>query len=83
MRKLIAEYFKTERLIKKMDHSEVSAVSGVSQSSLTRIENSHGNVTFDNLLAVLQTYGLDDQLKEFLIKEIKVNKRLLETRKIK
>lgn len=80
MRKLIADYLKTERLIKKMDHAEVSAVSGVSQSTLTRIENSHGNVSFENLLAVLQTYGLDVQVKEFLRKEIEVNNRLLKLR---
>lgn len=52
MRKLIGEYLKTERLIKKMDHAQVCAVSGVSQSTMTRIENSHGNVTLENLIAV-------------------------------
>lgn len=80
MRKLIGEYLKTERLIKKMDHAQVCAASGVSQSTMTRIENSHGNITLENLIAVLQTYGAEDQLKEFLKREIRVNTRLLNLR---
>lgn len=80
MRKLLAEYLKTERLIKRMDHVDVCNVSGVSQSTMTRIENSHGNVTLENILAVLQTYELDEPLRVYLTKEIEVGKRILAQR---
>lgn len=80
MRKLLGEYLKTERLIKRMDHAQVCAVSGVSQTTMNRIENSHGKVTAENIFAVLQAYGADDQLREFLKREIRVNTRLLNTR---
>lgn len=80
MRKLIGEYLKTERLVQMLDHSEVCDVSGVSQSTMTRIENSHGNITLENLIAVLQAYKAEGKLKRFLQREIKANKKILDLR---
>ncbi len=80
MRKLLADYMRTEREIARLSSTEVCEQSGVSQSTLTRIENGHGNITLFNLQAVLGVYKLDKGLAEYLAKEIEVNNRMLRMR---
>ena len=59
----IGESLKGRRLQKNISQEELSERSGVSLASITRLETGKGNTSLSNLLAILKTLEIADDLK--------------------
>lgn len=61
--RLLGSSLKGRRLQKDISQEELSELSGVSKPSITRLETGKGNISLLNLLSILKSMEMADELK--------------------
>ena len=62
MKQEIAEIIKDQRKTLNLTQQSLSDLSGVSLRQITRVETADGNISLDQLLAILEVLGIKLQL---------------------
>jgi len=60
---IIGHSLKLRRLSRELSQQELSKLSGVSLASIARFEKGKGNISLKNLLLIMQSLGIADELK--------------------
>lgn len=60
---IIGQSMKAKRIMKEISQEELAKLSGVSHASIARLETGRGNISLENLLLIMKSLGMADELK--------------------
>lgn len=60
---IIGHSVRARRLAREISQEELSRLSGVSHASVARFETGKGNISLENLLLIMKSLGIADELK--------------------